>query len=125
MLKTVLPFVFFTFLFMLVVAKAHSQEPAADKSDTFFLVKKKGLLGKLGESISTRADETAPVKKENPYLMHLGQTIRNIKIVRLGFERELNDTTRYHNNFGNIVANAFHKKTTATYHHMRIFKSDE
>lgn len=82
------------------------------QTDTFFLVKKKGLLGRLGKSISTSDthDTITPVKT-NPYFMHIGKVIRNIKIVRLGFERDINDTTRYNNNFGSIVANAFHKKT--------------
>ena len=113
MLKPVLPPVFFISLIMLMANVAYSQQPA-DKTDTFFLVKKKGLLGKLGQSISTSADETEPVKKINPYIRYSGKTIRNIKIVRLGFEREINDTTKYNNNFGAIVANAFHKKTKAT-----------
>ncbi len=87
------------------------------ESDTFFLVKKKGLLGKLGRSISTAAagldTATASVTeiKPSPYARHIGKVIRHIKIVRLGFERDINDTTKYNNNFANIAANAFHKKT--------------
>jgi len=112
MSKAVLPPVFFVSLFILLSGVAYCQVPA-DKTDTFFLVKKKGLLGKLGKSISTSADESDPVIKANPFLLYSGKAIRNIKIVRLGFERDINDTSKYHNDFGAIVANAFHTKTKA------------
>jgi hypothetical protein len=112
MLKTVLPFV----LLLLCCVSArpvYCQQPG-NKTDTFFLVKKKGLLGSLGKSITTSdVEDKTPVKKDNPYFAYSGRIIRNIKIVRLGFEREMNDTNKYNNNFGVIVANAFHKKTTA------------
>ncbi len=109
MLKTLLPLL--TLLLCIQATSAFCQQPG---SDTFFLVKKKGLLGKLGKSISTSSTEdSVPVEKINPYVKYIGKVIRHIKIVRLGFERDINDTARYHNNFGTIVANAFHKKTTA------------
>jgi hypothetical protein len=82
------------------------------ETDTFFLVKKKGLLGRLGKSISSGdAADTVNAVKPNPYFVHIGKVIRHVKIVRLGFERDINDTAKYNNNFGSIVANAFHKKT--------------
>lgn len=80
--------------------------------DTFFLSKKKGLLGKLGKSISTNAEDIEPIKKINPYLTYEGKIIRNIRVLRLGFEREISDTTKYNITFGTIVTNGFHKKTT-------------
>lgn len=108
--KTVLPF--FILLLCLHAIPAFSQQPPGD-TDTFFLVKKKGLLGKLGKSISTDdTHDTVIVVKANPYVKYIGKVIRHIRIVRLGFERDINDTTKYNNNFGTIVANAFHKKTT-------------
>lgn len=107
MLKTGLPFFL---LFCLYALPVFSQQP--HQSDTFFLIKKKGLLGTLGKSISTSdVSDSVIVVKENPYSRYIGKVIRHIKIVRLGFERDINDTTRYNNNFGTIVANAFHKKT--------------
>lgn len=109
MIRAVLPIL--TFLFCTKAIPVHAQTPG---TDTFFLVKKKGWLGKLGKSIS--ADpviDSGPVIKANPYIPFKGKVIRHIKIVRLGFERDVNDTTRYHNSFGAIAANAFHKKTTA------------
>ncbi len=79
--------------------------------DTFFLSKKKGLLGKLGKSISVDPPGTEPVKTVNPYLVHTGKTIRFIAILSLGFERSIYDTGRIRNTFGVVVANAFHKNT--------------
>jgi hypothetical protein len=109
MTKTVLPLLMLL-LFMQAIP-VFCQPPG---TDTFFLVKKKGLLGKLGQSISTSdTQDNISVIKANPYVAHIGKVIRHIKIVRLGFERDINDTTRYNNNFGSIVANAFHNKTTA------------
>ncbi|MBL0358557.1 MAG: hypothetical protein IPP72_17590 [Chitinophagaceae bacterium] len=111
-MKTGLPFVLLL-LFCACTEFAYPQQPG-NKTDTIFVVKKKGLLGRLAQSVST--SDTGDVfteKKINPYFIYVGRTIRNIKIVRLGFERDINDTTKYNNNFGVIVANAFHKKTTA------------
>lgn len=109
MLKILLPLLML--LLCMQATFVFCQQP---NNDTFFLVKKKGLLGKLGKSISTSGnDDSVPLIKVNPYVKYIGKVIRHIKIVRLGFERDFNDTTNYHNNFGTIVANAFHKKTTA------------
>lgn len=111
MLKTVLSFVFGALIFSLYPTIGYTQQ-TTDNTDTFFLVKKKGLLGQLGKSISTSGDDSSePIQKANPYFIYLGKTIRKIKIVRLGFERDINDTTKFNNNFGTIVANGFHKKT--------------
>lgn len=108
MLKNVL---LLLLLFCLHAVTAHCQQPG--DTDTFFLVKKKGLLGKLGKSISSNdVPDSMVVVKANPYFKHIGKVIRQIRIVRLGFERDINDTVRYNNNFGSILANAFHKKTT-------------
>ncbi len=109
MTKTVLPLLML--LLCMQAIPVFCQPPG---TDTFFLVKKKGLLGRLGKSISTSdTQDSMPVIKANPYVKHIGKVIRQIKIVRLGFERDINDTIRYNNNFGAIAANAFHKKTTA------------
>lgn len=85
-------------------------EPA--KKDTFFLAKKKGLLGRLGKSISTTPPEEAPARVENPFLKYKGKIIRNIEIIGLGFEYDIDDTTRIKNNFGVRVGKVFHKNTT-------------
>lgn len=107
MLKWVLPFLVFSFFLSSLFA-----QDIQEKKDTFFLAKKKGLLGKLGKSLATDPPNQQPVKVVNPLIIHTGQIIRNIEILRLGFERNINDTTRIKNSFGVIVANGFHKKTT-------------
>lgn len=84
-------------------------EPAP--KDTFFLAKKKGLLGTLGKSLSTEPPGPEPVKLVNPFIKFTGKQIRNIEILRLGFERNINDTTLIKNSVGVVVANALHKST--------------
>jgi hypothetical protein len=79
--------------------------------DTFFLSKRKGLLGKLGKSISVDQPGIIPIKTANPYRIHAGKTIRSIEIMSLGFERNINDTNKVRNTFSVILANAFHKNT--------------
>ncbi len=95
---------------VLINKDAFAQEP--EKADTFFLAKKKGLLGRFGKSISRTPPEEAPVKVENPFLQYRGKVIRSIETVRLGFEYDINDTTHIKNNFGITVAKVFHKNTS-------------
>lgn len=82
------------------------------KNDTFFLAKKKGLLGKLGRSISTTPPEDGPARVENPFLKFKGKIIRNIETIGLGFEYDIDDTTQIRNNIGVRVGKLFHKNTT-------------
>ena len=82
-----------------------------DKNDTFFLAKKKGLLGKLGRSMSVGPEAPQPVKTANPYIIHTGKTIRSIHLIPLGFDRNLYDTTPIRPNFGTRVAKVFHRVT--------------
>lgn len=81
------------------------------ENDTFFLAKKKGLIGKLGMSISTFDKETAPVLTVNPYLRYAGKKIRDIEIVGLGLHEYVPDTVVPHRNFVDKVADAFHLNT--------------
>ncbi len=97
-------------VFLFNTLNAASQE-VPELKDTFFLSKKKGLLGKLGKSISVDPPGADPIKAANPYLVHSGKTIRFIAILSLGFERSIYDTGRIKNTFGVVVANAFHKNT--------------
>lgn len=85
------------------------QEP---ETDTFFLAKKKGLIGKLGKSIA-KDDPVivAPVITSNPFMPYAGKRIQSVKIVRLGFNQSFDDTTIIKNNFPIRVANALHKNT--------------
>ena len=90
--------------------------PAAQESpkqtDTFFLAKKKGLLGRLGQSISTTPPDERPVKVENPFLKYKGKIIRSIETIRLGFEYDIGDTNQVQKNFGITVGKVFHKNSS-------------
>ena len=90
--------------------EGYAQDPSG-VTDTFFLSKRKGLLGKLGKSMLSGAPNTHPIEIANPFMAHTGKTIRFIAIKSLGFERDINDTNHIRNSFGVIVANAFHKNT--------------
>ncbi len=81
------------------------------KNDTFFLAKKKGLLGRFGKSISRTPPDEAPVKIENPFLKYKGKIIRSIETIVLGFQYDIDDTTTIKNNLGVRLANTFHKNT--------------
>jgi hypothetical protein len=94
-----------------VVARVYGQQADA-KADTFFLAKKKGLLGRLGKSISTTPPDEAPQKVENQFLKYRNKIIRNIDVVRLGFQRNINDTNEVKYNLGIRLANVLHKSST-------------
>ncbi len=111
MLKQALPVVLLLLIFSFFSSSVFSQDNQ-EKKDTFFLAKKRGLLGKLGRSLNTDPPNQTPVKVVNPFILQTGKTIRNIEILRLGFERNIYDTTLIKNNFGAIVANGLHKSTT-------------
>lgn len=110
MFKLILFFIM-SAIFCLPFCSRLAGQEIKDKEDTFFLVKKKGLMGQLGKSISTSSEDPEPVIKINPFAIHSGKTIRSIRVLRLGFERDINDTSKYNNNFGAIVGNMLHKKT--------------
>lgn len=77
------------------------------KEDTFFLAKKKGLLGRLGKSlVSTPVAE--PVKVAYPYLKYNGRIIRNIDVFAFGFNQKLDDTTAAKVTFGSKIGNKLH-----------------
>lgn len=111
MLRQALPIVLlilvFSFFSSLLIAQEVKENP-----DTFFLAKKKGLLGQLGKSIAKDPDGPDAVKIVNPFIVHTGKTIRNLYLLRLGFERNIFDTIVIKNNFGAIVANGLHTNTT-------------
>ena len=103
-------------LLLVVVLLAFTGNPiygqqTSGNTDTFFLAKKKGLIGELAKTISTNSNDPEPIQKVNPFMAYSGKFIRSVRILRLGFERGINDTTKYNNNFGAIVANMLHNKT--------------
>ena len=81
------------------------------KEDTFFLARKKGLLGKLGRSITTTPETEPPVKIADPYEKLRGRIIRSVEIHTLGFNQNLDDTTIMKDNFSLRVANRIHVNT--------------
>lgn len=100
------------FFALILIHKPVAAQSDPAKNDTFFLAKKKGLLGRFGKSISTTPPDEAPVKVENPFLKFKGKIIRSIETVRLGFQYDIDDTTRIKNDFGVRLAKTFHKNTT-------------
>lgn len=109
MLK-LLAYCFIVSIFSLLQLNAAAQQNG-DKQDTFFLAKKKGLLGKLGKSISTSPTDP-PQKVENQFLKYKGKIIRSIEIVRLGFECDINDSCSVKDNLAIRIGKKFHKNST-------------
>lgn len=83
-----------------------------DKKDTFFLAKKKGLIGRLAKSISVEQTAQQPVKSEIPYIKYQGRIIRNIELLSVGFQGNVNDSTVVKKDLGIKLSNIFHKNTT-------------
>ena len=73
--------------------------------DSFFLAKKKGLLGRLGQSISTNVTDVVPQDPVKRFLRYKGKIIRSIEPFSLDFGQDINDTTELEKNFGTKVAN--------------------
>lgn len=109
MIKKGLYITFFLFTFLCLSNTSKAQEGG---TDTFFLAKKKGLLGRFGRSISRTPPEEAPERVENPFLQFKGAVIRSIETVRLGFEYDIDDTTRIRSNLGITLGKAVHKNTS-------------
>jgi len=90
-------------------------------NDTFFLARKKGILGRIGRIISTDVAIDEPVKIVNPFLPFAGKKIASIDIVGLGLNRNINDTNRVKNSFIVKLANKFHKNTKEKYLRNNLF----
>ena len=103
-------FLYFFLAMFLLTVDAAAQIGDSNK-DTFFLAKKRGLLGKLGKSLATNAPEDAPQKIANQYLQFKGKLIRNIEVVSVGFQCSIYDTNLVKYNLGIRLENVFHKNT--------------
>jgi hypothetical protein len=90
-----------------ITLASHAQD---EPRDTFFLSKKKGILGRIAKSITTNP-QAPPVKIVNPYKEYAGMIIRNIMVSTLSFNENINDTNLVKNNFALRVANFLHKNT--------------
>ena len=104
--KVLLPFIFSFFSSMLI-----AQEFKENK-DTFYLHEKQEEQKVLRKGFVIDSSSPNPVKIANPFLIYTGKSIRSIRLVRLGFERNIYDTTIIRNSFGIIMANGIHRSTT-------------
>lgn len=102
------PGIFFILIWMFAGLSLNAQ---VKDSDTFFLAKKKGWLGKLGMGISTFEQETEPVLTVNPFLKYTGKRIAEIEIVGLGLHEAVPDSVTVKRSFSDKVADAFHLNT--------------
>jgi len=82
------------------------------QEDSFFLAKKKGLLGKLGRSISTDIQPAPPEKTANVFRRFNGKVIRSIEISPLSFTRNLYDTADKKNTLAVRIAKKFHRNSS-------------
>lgn len=99
-------------MFGIMIQCAIAQPIPDNTKDTFFLNKKKGLLGRLGRSITyADAPVDATVKIDEPFVQYNRKIIRYIFVTRLGFERNFYDTSRVKYNVGVRLANMFHRNT--------------
>jgi hypothetical protein len=92
-----------------------------EPQDSFFLLKKKGLLQRLGRSIYVEDVPDNPVKAIDPFLPFKGMTIRTIQIAPTGFNKIINDSIEVKKNFAAKLADAFHKNTLQTVIRKNLF----
>jgi len=103
-------FLFFNFLPNLLLAQNKEQD------SVFFLANKKGLLGKIGKSVSvsnlpSALPGTGAIKNEDEFLPYKGKIIRNIFIQKIGFNKSVYDTANNNNNFLGKLGDALHTST--------------
>jgi hypothetical protein len=97
-----------------VNAQEEEEEDSTDvpANDSFFLLRSKGLLGRLARSIVT---DTTPdknlVRIDRLYRRYRGRVIRKIEIRRVDFGVPINDTTKSFKNTLTNWADALHKTT--------------
>ena len=107
-------YIFILFSAFIVFYKTVTGQQSPANTDTFFLAKKKGMLGRFGKSISTTPPDEAPVKVENPFLKYKGKIIRNIETTRLGFDYDMDDTLQLKNNLAVRAGKLLHKNTSGS-----------
>jgi hypothetical protein len=100
-------------LFWTGTLNAQTDSTAAAK-DSFFLLRQKGLLGKLARNIvvdTTAEEETSLQRNDRKFQRNRGRVIRRIIIRRLDFGTPINDTAKSFKNRLTNLADAFHRKT--------------
>ena len=106
MLRHLIPVLLFIILPDCAFAQADSNRL---KEDTFFLAKQKGVLGRLGRSVSRRpAASTAPIKSVDQFQKYAGKIIRYIEVVPVGFNQDLNDTAELRHTLAVRTADKLH-----------------
>ena len=90
-------------------------------SDTFFLARKKGILGRIGRVISTTATVDQPAIIINPFLKFAGKKIESIDVVSLGLNRNIYDTSDLRKSYILGLANKLHKNTTEKFIRYNLF----
>lgn len=110
---------FFIFL-SLFCSSVFCQKEEEDK-DTFFLLKKKGLLKKLGESIYRETEPDNPIKLVNQFLAFKGKIIRIIRIAPTGFNKLQDDSISRLKKVASKLADYFHKNTLPTVIRKNLF----
>lgn len=98
------------FLFCCVFFSQRMYGQTGTPSDTFFLLKKKGLLKKLGKSIYRENAPTDPVKSVNQFLQFKGKIIRSITIAPTGFNK-ITDTLGGKKKPASRLGDYFHRNT--------------
>jgi hypothetical protein len=95
---------------------AQDPPPLSQTDTVFFLAHKKGLLGKIGRSLSVNNPEVLPtegaVKNEDAFNPYRGKIIRQIIVEKTGFNRSVNDTTKVVRNIFNDIGNTLHTTTS-------------
>ncbi len=95
-------------------ACAQQPDDSTDRpaNDSFFLMKKKGLLGKLARSITTDTSvDDNLIRIDYLYRNYRGRTIRNIEIRSVDFGVPINDTSASFKNKLTNLADALHHTT--------------
>ena len=87
-----------------------AQEPEIP-SDSFFLANKKGILGRIGRTVSVNGEHKEPEKTVNPYKKYHGKIIRSVSVVPVGFNYNFNADKPITNNWITKIANGLHLNT--------------
>ena len=110
-MKQLIKCIFLIQMFIVPAFCKHASGQVKEVNDTFFLLRKKGLLKKLGKSIYRETEPNEPVKALNLFLPFKGKTIRSVTIAPTGFNRIINDTLGVKKSFTAGLADYFHKNT--------------
>lgn len=108
---------FFAIVLLVTVSATTISAQQETFADTvFFLAHKKGLLGKIGRSLSVNnPDPVIPAngaeKNEAAFLPYRGKLIRYIFIQKIGFDKSVNDTVRVVKNIFSDIGDALHTTT--------------